>query len=64
MKANQELLHHFSCDQCKYWWAVGSKSFEVGQFLYCTNCGYLNRIDAIDTSRNTPNSSGDTLLAP
>lgn len=52
MKLNQEILNHFSCDRCKYWWSIASTKFELGQKVYCPWCGEQNIISEIDAQNN------------
>lgn len=52
MKLTREILNHFSCDQCRYWWSVASVKFELGNRLYCPTCGHQNTITRIDESGN------------
>jgi hypothetical protein len=52
MKVNQEIVNHFSCDRCRYWWSIANVSFKLGQTIHCPWCGYENTISEIIGSEN------------
>lgn len=60
MKLHLEILNHFSCDKCEYWWSIASVRFELGNQVYCPWCGHQNIVSEIDEKGNV-NSFNDAL---
>ena len=52
MKLHLELLNHFNCDRCGYWWSIASVRFELANQVYCPWCGYQNTVSEIDDKGN------------
>ena len=34
-----EKLHHFKCNNCKKWWAIGDIIIDKNTILNCPHCG-------------------------
>lgn len=60
MKLHLEILNHFSCDNCGYWWSIASVRLELGSKVYCPWCGHQNIVSEIDDKGNV-NSFDDVL---
>tara|TARA_B110000977_G_scaffold48059_1_gene65303 strand:- start:36 stop:299 length:264 start_codon:yes stop_codon:yes gene_type:complete len=52
---SKEIIHHFTCSDCKGWWSVATMEEWEPKKVYCTHCGKVskeevNRFEVIDAT--------------
>ena len=40
LKYSEELIIHFTCDECKLWWSMAVSNAPIQRIIFCPHCGH------------------------